>query len=121
MKKKCLGLLILMSLAVPSPSQTIYNPCPESCPRSELIKAYDSFFAVTWKLILYDKMQPVTVTPRGLKRPQNADNWLKEQLFSPSDIERIENAVSDWHTLRQAIWDAAEAAAAGPAPAAATC
>jgi len=118
MKKKCLGLLFLISLAGPAVAQTI-----DWRPYYQLSHAYDSFFGVTYQLMQLD---PPTLTQRYEARvgpnsyvsyelilprcratqpeQKRLDNWLMERHFSPSDIKRIENTVFRWCTDRQLVF-----------------
>jgi hypothetical protein len=86
---KQLALAVLLTLAVPALSQTI-----DEQRHRVLREAYESFFNAAYRLI------------RPERSPHNADDWLMEQHFSPSNIERIENTVSQWYTDRQAVSDA---------------
>ena len=84
----------------------------------ELSEVYTKFFAKVWNLMELDDMQrngwqnhygpnapPELAGPFAQSGPKNADNWLMERHFSPSDIERIENAVSQWYTDRQVVFN----------------
>ena len=89
---KQLALAVLLSLTVPALSQTI-----DEQQHRVLREAYESFFNVMDALIRSGMAE---------RNPQNADDWLMERHFSPSDTERIVNAVSQLYTDRQVVFDA---------------
>jgi len=99
--KRWLWLLIAICLPFPTLPQTT-----ERYQDPEVSLAYARFFTEVWGLMERDQ-RSCSQNPDPTTRPvAHADNWLAKRLFSPSDTTRIKNAVSQWFTDRQVVWNA---------------
>lgn len=122
MKRWLRLMLIAACLPFPALSQTTNGHQDP-----ELSEAYTRFFYRVWGLMELD-IQQMRLRDRMLLNScpnpncpndpanspkvrryvlhsgrKNADGWLAERLFSPDDIARIENAVSQWYIDRQLV------------------